>query len=129
MLTKFSSGIKQLFYNCKRVISWIPTIWEDRSWDYTFMYKILRKKLEEDANFYDSNAVNSDTSWIVKQQRFAIKLLDRIIADDYMEDYEYFKTLSWDQKTKYFDGEEYRKDRDIRILGQLLEKHSRIWWE
>ena len=38
-------NIKQFTHNIHNLIYWFPIIWNDYDWDYIFMLKIMRHKL------------------------------------------------------------------------------------
>ena len=44
----FSTGVKNLW-------RWFPVIWKDRDWDHTFIYHILKFKLENQAHYIGKN--------------------------------------------------------------------------
>lgn len=68
----------------KRLLDWIPVIWNDYDWDYHSLYVIMRKKLSrmEDA-IRDGLAIDSEQT--ADGIHFAVMLLDRLIACDYLK--------------------------------------------
>ena len=54
----FITGVKNLW-------NWFPTIWKDRDWDQTFIYKILIHKLEKQAKYI------GEREWHTRAQRVA----------------------------------------------------------
>ena len=38
--------IANFFLSIKNIIRWIPTLYKDREWDYSFMLEIEQKKLK-----------------------------------------------------------------------------------
>lgn len=72
--------------NIKRIISFIPVLWND--WDFDSrpgLYKLMRKKLERlEPCLREGHLENGER--YARQARVAIAVLDRIIADEYEEE-------------------------------------------
>ena len=87
----------KFFRNVRNVIRWIPTLYKDREWDYSFMLEIEQKKLKNMIKWYEQNDYGSSTSgpMTVKQMKLAVSLLDIILEKenfwsiDYPEGYEF----------------------------------------
>ena len=87
----------KFFRNVRNVIRWIPTLYKDREWDYSFMLEIEQKKLKNMIKWYEQNDYGNSTSGIttVRQMKLAVSLLDIILKKenfwsiDYPEDYEF----------------------------------------
>ena len=85
----------KFFRNVRNVIRWIPTLYKDREWDYSFMLEIEQKKLKNMIKWYEQNDYGNSTSGpiTVKQMELAVRLLDIILEKenfwsiDYPEDY------------------------------------------
>ena len=89
--------IANFFLSIKNIIRWIPTLFKDREWDYSFMLEIEQKKLKNMIKWYEQNDYGISTSgpMTVKQMKLAVSLLDIILEKenfwsiDYPEDYEF----------------------------------------
>lgn len=68
----FIESVKSLFY-------WLPVIWKDRNYDYSFIYDVLHHKLKAYANAYDKD----DRSRI----KLCIDLIQRIKDEYYLLEY------------------------------------------
>lgn len=87
----------RFFRNVKNVIRWIPILYKDREWDYSFMLEIEQKKLKNMIKWYEQNDYGISTSGLitVKQMKLAVRLLDIILEKekfwsiDYPEGYEF----------------------------------------
>ena len=87
----------RFFRNVRNVIRWIPTLYKDREWDYSFMLDIEQKKLKNMIKWYEQNDYGISTSGLitVKQMKLAVRLLDIILEKekfwsiDYPEGYEF----------------------------------------
>jgi hypothetical protein len=74
----------------KNIIRWIPTLYNDRDWDHTYITKILQKKLEFQRKYLVKNNrhvnIDNDNFWMT----VALNLLERMHEDYYaLEKYEY----------------------------------------
>jgi hypothetical protein len=103
----------------KRVIDWFPVIWKDYDWDYHSFYVIMRKKLSRmEPAIRDGYALNSEKT--ADDICFAIMLLDRLIACDYLENALIPHKRKWGEL-----GEMITKETDdgmLEWLGNHWEK-------
>ena len=79
------------FYNIKNGLrnfwKWRKVVWNDRPWDYVYIFKALRFKLNETQRCIDGTFVGSDEE--AAKIRSLIDAIDRILEDDYVkEEYE-----------------------------------------
>ena len=78
------------FYdNIKRLIAWFPVIWEDRDFDYAFLFAIMQFKISNMRKLHEETRrfVNSDK--VIKQLLTCEELLKRLQKDEYCaKDYE-----------------------------------------
>ena len=87
----------KFFRNVRNVIRWIPTLYKDREWDYSFMLEIEQKKLKNMIMWYEQNDYGHSVLGhrIVREMKLAVSLLDIILEKenfwsiDYPEDYEF----------------------------------------
>ena len=97
MSHNYINMLNRFFRNVRNVIRWIPTLYKDREWDYSFMLEIEQKKLKNMIKWYEQNDYGHSTSGTttVKQMKLAVRLLDIILEKenfwsiDYPEDYEF----------------------------------------
>lgn len=76
--------IANFFLSIKNIIRWIPTLYKDREWDYSFMLEIEQKKLKNMIKWYEQHDYGNSTSGpiTVKQMKLAVSLLDIILEKD-----------------------------------------------
>ena len=76
--------VRNIKYGIGNLIDWFPVIWNDRDWDYCFIYDILHKKLErmEDSIRY-APFVCADKR--ADEIKLCVNLLDRLKKDDYID--------------------------------------------
>lgn len=68
MHKEFASGIKNLW-------RWFPTIWKDRDWDHSYVYEIIRVKLEHQAK----SIGNRDRHTTAKRDSDRMRLVAKLI--------------------------------------------------
>lgn len=96
------------FYNgVKNLIRWFPTIWKDRDWDHTYIYEVLRVKLEFQAKYIGERGIHIDAKRDAEKMRLVSKLI-KLHQDDFygMEYMGYHKTkyefIPTDETKKWF---------------------------
>jgi hypothetical protein len=78
--------IKQFVHHVKNLIYWFPVIWNDYDWDYIFMLKIMRHKLNNMQNFFNSKDTHVlDAEDYAKEISEIMVRLDRIIGATHLE--------------------------------------------
>ena len=79
---EFSHGVKNLW-------KWFPTIWKDRDWDHNFIYNLLAKKLEFQADFIGKSGIHIDAKRDAERIRLVVKLIklqqESFYAMEYMD--------------------------------------------
>lgn len=134
----------QHFYNrIKNIIYWMPVIWNDEDFDYNYLFIIMRHKLISMRDFFNSDsAVTLYAEERAKEMDICIKILNRIIEDDYHENAlmwhdkkwgkNYFKEKSETERKEFLNWMELADDnkkQDIIYLNAMLEKHIFKWWD
>lgn len=85
IIDKIDSWYYDVKYGIENIIKWVPVIWKDRNWDNYYIYVIFRHKLnlmEKQIREYGHHLHNERDADNIK---VCVNLLDRLIADDYME--------------------------------------------
>jgi len=109
--------IKRIYRDIKtgigNLIKWFPTIWSDRQWDHTFLFCIMKKKLELMSYFFKNRAYAVDADKEAEKIDFCIHLLARLIKDDYAESLYTKMYEKWGEPEFKFepwkDNEEFHK--------------------
>lgn len=143
MHREFVQGVKNLW-------KWFPIIWKDRDWDHDFIYTLIAKKLEFQADYIGVRGLHTRADHDAKRMRLVAKLIrleqDSFYAMEYL-DYqvteEYFTPLSdelhfeWKQAiisetfSKYFakhplcrkQAIQYIKDNRKRYTSDHTDNH------
>jgi len=110
---------KNFWRGVKNIFQWIPVIYNDRHWDYVFIFIILKHKLDLMLQYrkHDSAMMHyvkeeEDNEKIKK----VIEALDRLIKDEYWE-------------SKDYDKEVIEKQKDLDIVFNTLNNDILGWWD
>ena len=137
---KLKNGIKNLF-------NYFKLVWNDRSYDFKYNYKILLFKLEKQRLLLEKEFKKSILSsfcyqYKIKQIKFCENILKRLIEDKYCKTsterlYNFAEKKELDgcemldsidlidstYKTYYL-----QRERDKKLLYSMLLKYSESWW-
>lgn len=91
--------IRYTFKSIKNIIRWIPTLWNDRDWDGTYMHQIMKKKLEHMKVYFETTNIDFEGRLrVIEYISLCIKMLNKIIEDDFYND-----SSSMIDKVEWFD--------------------------
>lgn len=114
-------GIKQGINN---LIIWFPVIYRDSWWDHSYLYLILRKKLElMEKGFRSEYAMSANAERDAKNMKICILLLDRLLNDDYIT------YNRGDNIRESYEKKERMIKQDLDLLFKILRKQIRCWWD
>lgn len=99
---RLTYNIRMLPYNiknyCKNLYRYRKTLWNSRPWDYQGIYLALHDQLTCMSTAIEKHGHHTDKERVVKDMRICIKLLDRLMEDDYSK-----MNYDWDESG--IDGE------------------------
>jgi hypothetical protein len=159
LLYCLTSPIRIFCASVERLFIWFPVIWKDRDWDYSYLYDVLKKKLELMSKFEKKYAWAEKAQEVAKQMDEAIVLINKL-EDDYFEeslkpfhkiypDFELEMELLDDESNPKFktinfkyDSDEQRelyhkcimnepklRERDRKKLFKLISNNIDSWWD
>ena len=71
--------IRRKYQQIKRVIDFLPIIWNGFDFDYTYSIQLFKKQLERQAKYFESGKSYSDrANQNVSRIRTAIRLMDKV---------------------------------------------------
>lgn len=113
---------RNIYVNIKRIISWIPILWNNYDWDYIYFLDVMKFKLEKMYTFYTSGSAYSiSSSPIAKDIKLAIVLINRIDKNSYVDKMHEDHDEKWG-KLKL----EFRKTEDNPHLSTLVFSRSKL---
>lgn len=104
MHKNFAKGVKNLW-------KWFPVIWKDRDWDQTYIYTIIRTKLNFQSNYIHKFGNHVDAERDAERMRLVSRLIELQQDDFYhMEYMDYHDTkydfIPTDESKKWFTMED-----------------------
>lgn len=114
---RFKGRIVDPFLRIGTIISYIPILWKDNDWDYAFFLILMRKKLQRMEKHFREDGVASVSKRDAQRMRETIKILDKLIEDDYLLEYPTFR------------GSRGARTRDLDKFLNKLRKHLFGWWD
>lgn len=88
MVEALNNNLARFFYNVKNGLrnlwKWRSVVWNDRPWDYVYIFKALRFKLDETQRCIDGTFVGAEEE--AAKIRSLIEAIDRILEDDYVSE-------------------------------------------
>lgn len=80
--------IKEVYRGISNIIRYLPIIYRDRDWDYTYLLQLLHFKISNMHNYFTSDRAMDSTSLkaTIKQLKITKDTLEKIIDGDYVEE-------------------------------------------
>ena len=80
--------VKRKIRQIRRVIDFLPLIWNGFDFDYKYSIELFRKQLERQAKFMESDrAMTLDAKNNAQKIRTAIRLMDKVYDEEYASEY------------------------------------------
>ena len=80
--------IRRKYEQIRRLIDYLPLIWNGYEFDYHYSIEIFKKSLERQANFLESSkSYTVDATHNASKIRTAIRLMDKVYSDEYTLEY------------------------------------------
>lgn len=80
--------IKRKYRQIKRVIDFLPLLWNGFDFDYRYSLELFRKQLERQAKFMESDkAMTVSAKTNAQKIRTALRLMDKVYDDEYGMEY------------------------------------------
>lgn len=134
--------LRYTYESILNILRWIPILWNDRDWDYVFIYRILQFKLQNMRKLHEQNQRHTGWKRTVRELRTAEILLQRLSEDNYAA--ELISKLhppNFDTNPITFhpdnipviaqivNREEYMRKQDEEALYRLFRRKLRSWWD
>ena len=89
MHKEFARGVKNLW-------RWFPTVWKDRDWDHSYVYEIIRVKLEHQAKYIGDRDKFTTSKRNAEKMRLVSKLIKMQQDDFYHMEYMDYHDTKYD---------------------------------
>jgi len=118
--------IKVFIQNIKRVLYWFPIIWNDRDWDYYYIYEMLKQKLICTERHIRKDGIHLYNKVDADQIREAINMIDKVQKEYYIDKY-LSESKSWEDSEMAKCIVDHDKAR--QELFQYLSDNIEKWWD
>ena len=121
MFYKFNS----FKHGIKNLIKWLKIIWNDRDFDYGYLYEIMYLKLENMQKFFESdNTCSMGAEVYAKQIRECKELLKRIMNEEVFEEYR-----ENDYYTIPLIEIEKKSEEEKNLFWNSMRRNVEKWWD
>lgn len=81
--------IKRKIWQIKNVIKWLPKIWNQYDFDYSYSIEVFKFQLEKQADYLESdNAITENSKNGASRIRMILRLMDKVYDHDYGIEYQ-----------------------------------------
>ena len=140
IIINFFKGLKNLYY-------YREVIWNDKSFDYTFLYTYLKAKLKLDYEFYKNEGFTVSSDKVAEEILLAIKLCEKLEVEYYENEMFELDSNTFIEKYKgkynrikkrnpsLGDREiiglisEYNNNQCKELFFKLLRYKINTWWD
>jgi len=111
--------VSYFFKKIKRLLRYLPVIWNSYDFDYRYATELFQMKLEDIADFMESDrAMSVESKQNAKRIRTAIKLMEKVYDEDY--------NLEYQDKLKELYGEDVLHIEFVEHSYKNGQKYYRI---
>lgn len=114
LLTKIKDTLRNIKYGLQNFWKYKGLIWNDRDWDWVYLYRMMEFKLLEMAALHRKYGICSNTEEIAQELEEAAGCLGRLCEDGYDEE---------DYMRNHLQARE-----DLKRFCKLFEE-SKGWWD
>ena len=110
--------IRQFFRRIYNLYRWAPIIWRDQDWDHSYIFEILKFKLENQAEYIGSKNRHMSAKRDAEIMMLCVRLIDKVQDEYYSnEPFKYYKSEStFDKWMNTLDNEaENIDDEDLYV--------------
>lgn len=145
----WADPIRGFFRSVRRVIDYIPVVWNSYDWDHSYLLKLMQYKLKRMRKHHEKHHRHVGVEKTIKQLLVCEQLLDRLAKDQYTDhDYsdhlekwypnkDFFERLNCrkdnPKESKEFrrimDHGEYMYQQDVDLFCKTFKKYHRHWWD
>ena len=110
----FIEGVKNLW-------KWFPVIWKDRDWDTSFIYEIIKVKLENQAKYIGGKDRHDRAKRDAELMRLTSRLITRCQDDHY--DMEYMDYHNTNYNWIDVDDNSDLKQLDVEMISENFDEY------
>ena len=106
--------IRRKYQQIKRVIDFLPIVWNGFDFDYTYSIQLFKKQLERQAKYFESGKSYSERAdQNVSRIRTAIRLMDKVYDEEYSTEWPDIPREKYGDDALDWDWEETSQGRGL----------------
>lgn len=131
--------LSNIYYGILNLYIYLPLIWKDRDWDWSYLAEMMEFKLRKMADHTDNHSYHLRSEIDAKQMKTCALLLNRVKREhyhDYIKDDWCPPIGPWRHRygSERFDMKEhkcyddYMIKQDLDLCMKIVGKYIRNWW-
>lgn len=119
--------VRRKIQQIKRVIDFLPLIWNGFDFDYSYSLDLFKKQLERTASFLESDkAYTLSAKTNAQKIRTALRLMDIVYDEKYVDEF----LDSYDGNDREgFKRVIEKQNRAHKLLWDFIEHNIQRWWD
>ena len=120
--------IRIFFENVRNLIVWFPVIWKDRNYDSWFVYEIIIKKLELQAEALKTNGL-VDFNRDYERMQTIIRLLRKVQKEDYIDESWALSQWSHNLTKEEIENSSMKHEKAKKLAFKMIHEYIDFWWD
>lgn len=119
----------------KRLIRWLPVLWKQEEWDYSYLYDLIEFKLKELKQALEKDKLHKDSNEYAKQILDCLTYLDKYRNWDKYLDFPENCCMINNNELAYIEDFvkllgviEKFEQTNYRLFWKTFIKYHRNWW-
>ena len=140
-MNQIRNKLRNVCIGIRNIFRWLPVLWHDRDWDHSYLYIVLRKKLETMLQYHktDKSARFEGQEYIIRDLSICVNILKRLEDDYWFENQE--QLYAWLRTKKRPIPETYAvfdstwlyseaevREKANRLVFKIISDNINDWW-
>ena len=117
--------MREILDGINNLFEWAPTIYNDRHFDYAFIYDILQKKLELQAKYIKDTGRHERNMIDYQKMMTCVRLINKIQNEYYYDELYKSDIRSYEAIQKAID----KHNKSKRLLFKIMNDRIEEWWD
>jgi len=150
-MNKFYYPVRGFYRSVRRVLDYLPVIWNNYDWDQGYMLQLFAFKLRRMQKSFENDKWHTDANKTARQIQICAFLLERLAGDElerphwdeFYKTYPTFGTFSTDENgyssmrdrekwgkefKRLNDHDEVVRKQDLELFWKIFSKNYQRWW-
>ena len=114
----------------KKIISYIPLLWNDEDWDFYFLFKLMQFKIDRMEKTIRTNNLFVGVEDVCQEMKDCSEHIDKFLNyDDEDTTIEMIANMSDEERRLQYQKEEDEKQAHFVAFLDILKEKSQGWWD